>query len=138
MFDRTDNSVNFPDKIQITKTVTEHRAPTDDSIRIFREYVEKARAEVAEMARCGDNINKYGWTTFRDPAMMRDVVVLDLVINGEKVDFYKNLSCEYHIDPGKRIDSIRKMMAEALAEKIIADLFRVDPMVIIKLAEGAQ
>jgi hypothetical protein len=138
MFDRTDNrtSLTFPDEIKITKH--EHRAPTDDSIRLHREYVEKARAEVAEMARCGDNILKYGWTTFRDPAMMRDVVVLDLVINGEKVDFYKNISCEYHIDPGKRIDSIRKMMAEALAEKIIADLFRVDPMVIIKLAEGAQ
>lgn len=37
----------------VTRNVHEHRAPTDESIKIYREMVEKAKAEVLELTLNG-------------------------------------------------------------------------------------
>lgn len=57
MFDRM--YIDAPQITQsVTRTVHEHRAPTDESIKIYREMVEKARAEVLDAVLNGvpDNL----------------------------------------------------------------------------------
>lgn len=83
MFDRIDRSnrsVNFPGTIEVTKH--EHRAPTDESVRLLREMEKKAREQVA-LAMVTDNTLSACAVHFGARGLSMDTVIA-FKLNGEE------------------------------------------------------
>ena len=115
MFDKYVIS-NSPDKI----VHHEHRAPTDDSVRIYQEHVDKARAQVAfEHVERG---NVFGSVvSWKDCAHCKTLVSFEL--NGQRVQFDIDAMHVLEMNGGKfNADSAMRVLRRAVADKIAAEL----------------
>ncbi len=95
------------------KTVTEKRAPTDDSLKLLREMEKAARDSILYQIHLDDNDLKAVWTTFNAPAMMsrNQHAVCQVKLNG------KEHSVEVVINT-------RDLQFRTNASKYVSDLFR--------------
>ena len=66
------------------QTVHEHRAPTDESVRLFMELRENAERSVIESLNSGDNDVKYSAVTLYDPIESQTIIGIKVSINGKK------------------------------------------------------
>ena len=96
MFDRTIVH-QAPDHIRAEITVTEKRAPTDDSVRLLREMEAKAKAEVIKAVAINDNLFNGVIHTMFDALSYRTTVRLVYSMNGKK------LTTDYHIDDSRSL-----------------------------------
>ena len=86
------------------REVLEHRAPTDDSVRLLREMEEKARAQVVDAYVLRDNALSGAIVHFRSDTSMEDIYQVALDLNGEKIRFRVNLdSATWNADNCKNI-----------------------------------
>ena len=72
--------VHTPESIHIH----EHRATTDDAIRLAGEYYEKVRAQVLESIAFGENAMQGRVSVFHNPCSMTDSIVCSFELNGKK------------------------------------------------------
>jgi formaldehyde-activating enzyme involved in methanogenesis len=63
------------------KTVHEHRAPTDDSIRIYNEMVQKAQQSVIDAFRIDSNVIKANIVVMYNMADMKKTVYFNYELN---------------------------------------------------------
>lgn len=61
-------------------TVNEHRAPTDESIRLLREMEDKVRESLSSGIQFGDNT--FEATVYRD--LLNNSLVIVFILNGQK------------------------------------------------------
>ena len=87
-----DNSVRFPDKID----VHEHRAPTDDSVRLLKELEDKALENVVLKISDTKN-NKFSYNVFfssyavMDSLMSKGVMIIKFNCNGK--EYIRKVTC---------------------------------------------
>jgi len=93
----------------ITRTVTEHRAPTDESIRLLREMEEKARSQVIESFAVGGN------------ALEARAVMMETVTGDTEIHVMFKLNGTLHRSSG-RIDRSDLLLGRAKATGLLADL----------------
>lgn len=146
MFDRTIEQQHVhhhaapkgPTVINETRTVHEHRAPTDESVRLLAEFEEKARARIAQTVRV-----QGAWL---DCVVMveldhaADDVVLRAVFSVERPrhrDDRPNMEVEHRFRPGRdnpgyspegrrpvpapEIQRLKEKIAERLADVMLHD-----------------
>lgn len=122
MFDRTFVHVERGGPSHIS--VSEQRAPTDESVRLLREMEKAARSQLVESLQLKDNVIQGVAHRYTSTLDFREVVLIAFSLNGHK------LSCEIDITYGERaidnIDKIYKAIAEEIARFL---LMRVGPMI---------
>lgn len=117
MFDRTIVH-QAPDHIRAEITVTEKRAPTDDSVRLLREMEAKAKAEVIKAVAINDNLFNGVIHTMFDALSYRTTVRLVYSMNGKK------LTTDYHIDDSRSMDDSITGLIDAVARDIAIEILR--------------
>lgn len=117
MFDRTIVH-QAPDHIRAEITVTEKRAPTDDSVRLLREMEAKAKAEVIKAVAINDNLFNGVIHTMFDALSYRATVRLVYSMNGKK------LTTDYHIDDSRSLDDSIAGLIDAVARDIAVEILR--------------
>ena len=101
-------------------TVTENRAPTDESVKLLREMEEKARASILDQIVVEDNIVKMKAVVYTRPDLMKHEVAFSGTINGHEVKgatlFDKRPTAT------QAIDEAYKKIAHSIAEMLLADV----------------
>lgn len=117
MFDRTIVH-QAPDHIRAEITVTEKRAPTDDSVRLLREMEAKAKEEVIKAVAINDNLFNGVIHTMFDALSYRTTVRLVYSMNGKK------LTTDYHIDDSRSSNDSIAGLIDAVARDIAVEILR--------------
>ena len=117
MFDRT-TIHQAPGHIRAEITVTEKRAPTDESVRLLREMEAKAKAEVIKAVAVNDNLFNGVIHTMFDALSYRTTVRLVYSMNGKK------LTTDYHIDDSRSLDDSIAGLIDAVARDVAVEILR--------------
>lgn len=107
----------------------EHRAPTDDSIRIYKEMEEKAQNSLLASFQLRSNTLECAWIVTEDPRTCDKVAKCKLVMNGQESKF------EVPLPYGLRYLTEPKEIAKTIREKVIE---HISAMLTIELFESAH
>ncbi len=119
MFDRIERHVHAgPSRVD----VHEHRAPTDDSIRVFDELRAKAEASVLATMRVEGNDVRGTVVIQTDPSTIEMKAVFLFRLNGRDHRIDVPLPRQRMIpDPPKLGDMLRDELAKAIAGELVFD-----------------
>ena len=114
------------------KTVHEHRAPTDDSIRLYKEMVEKAEEEVLGRIEIKNNLVEAVVFWYQPQAICSLRFCCRFKINGEiftithEVDRPLSQCCYPEIKPAvdELYEAMSKQIALILLDKHVSESFR--------------
>jgi hypothetical protein len=124
MFNRTyvDNSYRSPSNVE----VIEKKAPTDESIKILKEFEQAAMDKIVAMGKVEDNIINFKWYITFDPYAFDggDVCKCYFTLNGKEYDFQFTLPHSKFTPTSEIIEKIRENMLEKLAGVFMVDLFK--------------
>jgi hypothetical protein len=119
MFDRHIHMPRMPDEIRVTQH--EHRAPTDESVRLLNEMEEKVEARLLAVTELRSNIINATWHTFDEPERLGTRTVLRFTINEGKVQL--ELQHGRGLTKREEFERVRDAIAKRIAEEFAIDLF---------------
>lgn len=123
MFDRT--VINPTQVIETSRTIHEHRAPTDQSVKLLAEFEQKAFDKLISITRLDNNAFGAVWHSFKTVEDDRFHVVCDYRLNGEKRRFEISHSRMSQADLLYEIaTAVRNRLIEDLSDYLTEDLFR--------------
>lgn len=101
----------------------EHRAPTDESIRLLKELEEKAREKLLFSAECiAPNDLRFSWHVFNNECSRSLQGVCKLNLNGTNHDFGFTIQKDDLFRPADKLAlKIRDLVAEQVANWISLD-----------------
>lgn len=103
------------------KTVHEHKAPTDDSIKLLREMEEKSRKQIACALVAEENVVNGAVVQFHDAHdRFEKVCYVSFKLNGQQMEFKVPLDARVMMAKVDAIDILYK----ALSHSITADLLK--------------
>lgn len=105
--------------VPYAKTVNEHKAPTDDSIKLYGEFIEKARTELVERGRCCSNEVNVTYNIYRDNFHDTMCCYYNLVINGKLVSSKFEISPFYYNNRHEFFEELKLQILEVLGNYII-------------------
>jgi hypothetical protein len=118
MFDRTThvhNTTLSPSHISIH----EHRAPTDESIKIYREIEQKAIDNIVAAGRVEDNIINFKWFIRTDHMSFDDEICrCEFTLNGKVYNF------EFVL-PRHAFERTPEVLGEKIHEEILKSLKKI-------------
>jgi len=123
MFNTThiDNSYRSPSNIK----VIENKAPTDESIKILKEFEKAAMDKIVAMGKVEDNVVNFKWYITNDQYTFDgDVCECYFTLNGKEYDFQFTLPHSKFTPTSEIIEKIRENMLEKLAGVFMLDLFK--------------
>jgi hypothetical protein len=110
--------VNQPGRTEyVTRTVNEHRAPTDQSVALLKDMEEAARSKVVESVKVGDATFECVVHTMRDCASDDTIAVAIFSLNGKKME----AKYRHRHDANKvaLMEGLRDEMAREIATHIL-------------------
>lgn len=119
MFDRITVGRTHREYIPYEKAVHEHRAPTDDSMRLYGEMQRQVREELVKSLRSGDNEMRWALAIFHDMMTMGWRVQAEVVVNGHVMRFSWGMEMDASDDQVVR--QLHHELATKLAEQMIRD-----------------
>ena len=121
--DRFDTYQVGPRSIDVHKTVTEKRAPTDESVRLLREMEAKAKDQVIEAMRLTSSSVEAVAHRYDNPMDMRTHFLIHYKLNGQKREVRLHIE-EYKSSIEEQLDAIWKAIAEDMAAVLVGDVAR--------------
>lgn len=121
----------FSDKFYVTNNhhtsapaypqeIHEHRAPTDDSVKLLREMEEASRQSVVGSCKIEDNtLNGTIVVFLMDPQFFERTAYIRFKFNGKDFTIKKPLPKSFMFDKPAAV----KMLAEAVRDQIMEDIF---------------
>ena len=120
MFNRT-NYVTVKDgPTYVTKTTTEYRAPTDESVRLLKEMEEKAREKIIDTFTVNDTHFECKFFQEMDVTTQEMKYVVIYSMNGKK------RTVNVRVEQGVVADNYKKLIsavANDIAHAMLADVF---------------
>lgn len=112
--------------------ITEHRAPTDESIALLNEMQQKAEANIISSISVDDNSVKFVALSFNNPLAIFEIqFYLKMLVNGKEYRFTGTLGQKdlfYNSTIGYNVDEIHRNIVniarEKFAEVIVNELFK--------------
>jgi len=106
-------------------TIHEHKAPTDNSIKLFGEYVEKAEKYIVDAYTIKNNIlNDIHVFVFNNPLFYKSSIRFCFSINGKKFDREMELDPILDInDMDKNLKKIYENISKLISERILIEGF---------------
>lgn len=102
----------------VNQTIHEHRAPTDESIRLAIEMREKVLVSIIESRVVADNTLSFAYDVLWNETMTGRVIWVKFTLNGEESMVHEEVD-ELYPHP---IQALR-ITAEAIAGKIASEVF---------------
>lgn len=99
-------------------TVNEHKAPTDDSIRLYGEMLDKARSELVDAFKVDNNIVKGRIGLYRNCSRLGYIVVVKTNINGNPIETSIDVD-DYHGDRQVLVDMLAKEISKAITKELL-------------------
>lgn len=99
--------------------VHEHRAPTDESVKLLNEMQRKAEQNIIANLSTSNNTLQVSATRFFAPMEMRDEWAVKMTLNGKPHQF--KVSLPYHAGTSSEdaIQALHKALAEEIAQKVL-------------------
>lgn len=104
----------------VETTIHEHRAPTDESIKIYKDMVEKAEKSVLDRFELRDNFLNCSMAILEKVDNMSKRVVYKVVLNGKIIEGTLDIELN-HLMLGR--DEVIKMVYEKISKEITQQLF---------------
>lgn len=107
----------------VVQTIHEHKAPTDESVRILNEMEEKARENIIRKFVIDDNILNGCIVEFKDDRYAHDrIVQFRFTLNGrEHLHEVRGRDVDALTDRRQFLDYLFKMVSELIAERLISE-----------------
>jgi len=116
MFDRYEVVPRYPQRIDSH----EHRAPTDDSIRLAREYEDRAWESVkSALLVSGNSLEGIIIQRAYNPAAFDSVWLVIFRLNGKPFEFQIENDRRAEFDARKAIEAFAQKLAQVIASEII-------------------
>jgi hypothetical protein len=125
MFDRANYTTIGSGPTYVTKTVTENRAPTDESVRLLKEMEEKAREKIIESIAVRDCQVECQILFERGYVDRSNHYTIVYSMNGERSKV-KVMVHEYEFEAGLEkyvAERLRDTLAKDIATKMIGEAF---------------
>ena len=107
---------------EVTKQIHEHRAPTDESVRLLREMEQKAKDEIFKSVRL-DNSEITGVVHFMRDHLTTDLLVaIQFSLNGKR--YIHNSRLKEWKSSEEKIEQLKEEFAETISTNILLNLFR--------------
>lgn len=113
------NTTNHPKTIE----VKEHRAPTDESVKILREMEKEILDNIISMGKIEDNVFNVKWYIYPDRNSWDDVCRCVFTLNGKEYDFDFNLPGKF-VETSRIIPTIKEKILERITNVLMDDLFK--------------
>ena len=107
---------------QLTKNIIEHRAPTDESVRLLRDMEGQAKAEILKAVRLDRNELKAVFHKKIDALTMDEIIVCMIDLNGKRVQGEISLKGAMFGDELAKFCKIKEELASIIAKQILSDL----------------
>lgn len=132
MFERKPMVINVHAPVRtdyVTREIHEHRAPTDESVRLLKELEEKAEAKIIETIRIADTSFECVVHQFLEAMTMDTVLRAVFSLNGKKhkAEHRFQESIRDRMDHQKEFTALRDEVAKVIATEMICDAFRRKP-----------
>jgi hypothetical protein len=101
--------------------LNEHRAPTDDSIRILNEMQDKAVKNIVDNILIDDNDLKGSVIIYRDPLMMGFKIFVRFRLNGKPYKFEERINT-YDSNLFNAKEKLAECMTKAIYKNLIKGL----------------
>lgn len=125
MFDHYQMGHRVQDRlVPHAKTVTELRAPTDESIRLVEELRATCRNELVRTLPCGDNLVQAQVALFREVMSFGIRVQMHCTFNGR--DFTTSWTMEESASDTDVWERVYLEVAQRLAKQMVSDLARTN------------
>ena len=114
-------NANTRESTPYERTIHEHRAPTDDSIRLYEEMKEKAYKSILDTIKINDNILNLKAIIYKDPSH-NHICSYSLTLNGEEFSGKFTISdFELQIaeDKGEVLRRVVENISKVLAVRIV-------------------
>jgi hypothetical protein len=103
-------------------TVTEKRAPTDESVRMLRELEEAAEKRVVERGTSPDNGLEYRWIIMNEPGLDLLKLTVGFKLNGRDYRYDTHWCPSRFSDPREKLKIIRDQVVEKIASEVVSGL----------------
>jgi hypothetical protein len=103
--------------VRQTKTVHEHRAPTDESVRLLKEMETAAQKKLQSSFELKNNIISAVWHVSCDDLYLRKKVIVRMKINNK--EFVEKFDVELHHTIDEIADKVRTELADTIARNVI-------------------
>jgi len=104
----------------VVREVHEHRAPTDESVKLLREMEASAKAEVSKSIHLKDNTFDAKIEIVEEPIFRQQVYRTLFKINGTRYET-ENFFDDFDFDKGLAIEAVRKTMSDKIAKVILLE-----------------
>jgi len=102
----------------VTRNVHEHRAPTDESVKLLREMEAQAKAEVVKSIHLKDNTFDAKLYVVKEPLSMQRRYTIRFKLNNEKFEVEKSFN-EFDFDEETAVREIHAAMSAKIAATIL-------------------
>lgn len=128
MFNKTiihQHATSYPSHVSIT----EKRAPTDESVKLLKEMEEKAEEKLLEACELKNNLFTCTWFTWKDVCALR--VVIRMKINNVDMNLSVNLhSLDWmRLSQEEKAEKIKNECLKALMEESVKTLCKQDVVI---------
>lgn len=120
MFNRT--VINPTQVVETSRTIHEHRAPTDKSVKLLAEFEQKALDKLLSITRLDCNLFQAVWHTFRTYEDDRFHIVCNYNLNHSRKEFQIHFNGK--LDPIEIAAAVRTKLIDELSIHLTEDLFR--------------
>jgi hypothetical protein len=104
------------------KTVTEHKAPTDDSIRLLNEFQEEARKNLIRQIPLKNNIIKGDISVFDCKIDNVKLISIRFAVNGEEIIIEDKITDDINMNPDAAAEKIINMISKTIAQKLTINI----------------
>lgn len=124
------NSTTFNSPKSVDVTITENKAPTDDSIRLYGELRDKAIASIINIGDSNFSVDKITWVVMDAPEIDGIILYLTFFVNEKecKETMYITTRDLYGVNKENRceliVNKVRILVRRRVSEEITALLFR--------------
>ena len=106
--------------VSVNKTVHEHRAPTDESVRLLRELEQAAQNKILDSVRVTDSLFDGLLHYQHDYVNLKKLFACVIKVNGKKIT--ARFDCDESLDREQIIFGIRDAIAREIANQITASV----------------
>ena len=104
-------------------TIHEHRAPTDESVKLLNEMQEKALANLIASLPVKGNDFECHLAAFRDDMNRGDLFIVTAQVNGTKIEVRERIGSYEEKTIHDKFAQIRRALAEKIAAEILLEPF---------------
>lgn len=124
MFDKVEVHPTVVKHVPTTVNHHEHRAPTDDSVKLLKEMEAAAVTKLMDSGRLTDNLVSAEWAIFKDHLGFKLHVRINLMINGRRIELSDTWDIPLNLaeDSFEYRDALAKFIYDLISKEVAKEI----------------